>query len=729
MQDDLTTFSQTTFPTSLWTDFNQSNYGTYELQLMSYATDLLSYNANAQALETVATTVTRLQNFINIARSYDYTLKSAAPSNCLEQVVLDPLGTYPFTISHHLQFSAGGIIFQPVADVAVPAYNASFPPFPIQQGQESYNEVLGITNGQQGQTFQLKNASMLDGTLVLSVGLQSYTLVDNAIEASATELSYTISTDENYVTTVQMGDGVNGIIPPKNQTVTVTYYYGGGLDTNVSTGTITAIFGTADGSAVPAQILSCTNTTPAQDGGPPQSLQNAQQNMPLALKANDRCVAAGDYAVEAVALVPGVYKANAVPGVAYAGASPILLFVVPPDPPAIPSAVLVNQVQVALAPLKMAGKRIQVRNPYYVFLSIKQDCFVQSASPALVVANRMNTALLALYQPDNLNFGQLFGLGDAYDDVSPAQVVGVSRIFYRQFTILPNWASHVNSPPTGNGDIENISVVAGLVQRREWLVRVLAGNIFQVWQRQLGTVSGVTNTLMTDDAADYEATPLEELVNGPYAPWFLRPNPELNQGAAVFWNGTTFVPEDGAIFGAASVYQITANSTTTISVTPGNNSTGLLVTTEPQDPYVVERKEPVTGKILRTTVTTLATATNTLFVVSSTGYSVGDPICIAGGQITVVEGTGIGSITTRDLVSCPVGATVDYLWISQDTSVQFSVVNASQMSTPPSFPTAFIMGDELYVDTYPETGDLQVRAENYPVLLQTYLLVNPIGGV
>ena len=37
VQDDLTRYAQVTFPSELWTDFNDSNYGTHLLELMAYS--------------------------------------------------------------------------------------------------------------------------------------------------------------------------------------------------------------------------------------------------------------------------------------------------------------------------------------------------------------------------------------------------------------------------------------------------------------------------------------------------------------------------------------------------------------------------------------------------------------------------------------------------------------------------------------------------------------------
>jgi hypothetical protein len=593
----------------------------------------------------------------------------------------------------------------------------------IAAGTESFNEALGTTNGQPNQTFQLKNANLIDGTLELSIGAVSYTLVPNAIVAAPTDTDYTIETDENGITTITVGDGINGVIPPRNQAVTATYYYGGGADTNVSAGTITTLSGMANGAPVPPQILSCTNPSGATGGGDEQTLANAQANLPLSLKANNRGVTAQDYASLAVANVPGVFQANAVAGVAYGGSSPILLFVVP-NGGGNPSAVLINQIQIALANLKLAGKRIRVLPPVYVNLVIDADLFVQPNSVALTVSNSLRTLLDAKYALTAVTFGQVFALQDLYDTTQSTDVQGLSRVFYGQFTIQPYFARHVNKPTTGNGDVEGIMVDTETVQRREWLIRVIGPNPpvfcnrFQVWQRQLGTISAVTDTLMTDQTGNYTPNALSTEVDS-IGPWFLRPNPELNSGPS---------STEPSSSGSAVTFAITANTTTSISVVGG-----LLVNAEPNDPYVVEALEPTIGKILRTTTTAAVSAATVLPVVSSTSFQAGDPVRVWQGTtafVTSVVSVGAGVINVAEPCTFPTsGAFVDYLWISEDGTVQFSVIDGPAVSPPPTLPTSFIVGDELYVDTYPAAGDLVLRPENFPLISDANLSISPIGGV
>jgi hypothetical protein len=698
-EEDFTRFAQATFPAEQWTDFNDSNFASGLLAELAYATDLLAYAVNSQNLETIISACVREQNFRNLGKSFDYALNSASASSTTMRLTLDPVGSYPFTVSKHLQFSTtDSIVFQPDADTAVAAYGAGYVDVAATQGEESYLEVLGTTTGAPNEKFSLLNADLIDGTLVVDVGLDAYTAVVSFAGSNSTDKVYILETSEAGITSVIFGDGINGNLPPSGQTTKATYKAGGGSATNLAVGTITRVFGTSDGSALPAQVLSVTNTTASTGGSEKQSLLSARQNLPLTIKANDRCVTLQDYAATAVDLVPGVLKASAVSGKPLGGSTPILLFVVP-NGGGNPSDSLRNLTIVNLKDKRLAGKRIRVLDPVYVNMIIEADTFIQPNSPALDTANKHRDILAAKYALEAVDFGSTFDLQDAYDSASPAVISGIKRVFYRTFTIEAYYARHVNSPTSGNGTIPWIDTTRDTVKRREWLLEVTpaTGPVlvrrFKVKQRILGTVTSVTDNLVTDESADFDANLLA--TEG----WYFHPKPE----------------------DTASTFLITGNTASTITT-----ASGLLVETEPDDPYVVEKEEPRYGKILRSTLTSAVSSSNVIPLDSILSWEVGDHVHFTDAdnllEIFVIASINVPGLTvTLDrIVSSASGAHMDYVWESQDESVRFSCVDGT---------TPFVVGDQLYVDTYARTGDIILRSENYPLLTAANLFVNPVGGV
>lgn len=716
VQADLTRFAQTVFPDDQWTDFNPSNPATHFLELLAYATDLLAYNMNAVINETIPVNCVRTSNFINLAKSFDYVMKGAAPSETTLNFTLNPSGTYPFTISHHLQCSTSdGTIFQPDADTTVGSYTSSGITVAATQGKEIYQEAVGFSNGQPGQAYSLQQYPVIDGSVSIVVASTAYSQVDNAVAASPTDKAYLLSKDENGIVTITFGDGINGVIPPSGSAIQATYYVGGGTNTNYPIGTITSISGMADGSAIPSALLSVTNPTAATGGGPAQTLANAQQNLPLEVAANDRAVTFQDYAATVTALVPSVLIANAVAGIPIGGTTPALILPVlkdgsPVDPTTVNLVVqaLTNGTTSDPGGKKMAGKRIQVRNPIFVDLSISADVYVKPTGIAATVTNRVSNAFLTEYGINSVSFAATFALQDAYDSVAPAVVDGVARVFIKQFSVIPYSSPYLTNPIIGTGSAQNI-ITNSTTQRREWNIQVInstvgfACNQFRVTQRQIGTISSLTNNTMVDLAAGY--TP-----NSLVGTWVLHPNQQTQN--------TTFT--------------ILGNSSQEITVNPG-----LFAVAGPGDPYAIECTELLLGKILTGSITAdTAAGSAVLNMTSATDWRVGDRMYIEdtatgnSGSYTILSVVGLVVTLTVPLAFTAPAATtvVNYLWTSADGSLQFSVVNDTSASGH-----VFVAGDEFFVDTFAQAADIVLRPENFPRLNpsagQGSLILNPIGGI
>ncbi len=706
--DDLTRFAVAQFPNELWTDFNDSNIGTYHLREMAYATDLVSYQTNAAMLETVAATVVREQNFRNLARTFDFAMFSATPSTTtlrFSQLPTPGGADYPFTISARHKIAIGDIIFQPLVSVTVTSgsvlssiSDGYYTDVAVIQGDEVFEEVVGTSTGKPGQRFDLQDKFVIDDELTVTVGAAPYTIVSNFVDETSTSESLMIDTLETGETTLIFGDNINGKVPPTSAQILATYKTGGGTETNQPAGLTTWQMAGTSSDAVPVPTAltgaTITNIVAATGGGNRQTLAAAQKALPGAIAANNRAVTAPDYAALAVSEVSGVFRASAVPGRAVGGQRAMILFIVPNGGGA-PTSTLANLISIGLQDLKMARKRIQVRTPVYVDIVIEVDLYVQAAAFASIVTDRLSTILLDEFDLENVDFADVFSLQDLYDTAKPSRVEGSTRVFFRRFSVTPYYARHTNTPSTGNGIVEEI-LTSELVRRREWLIRVrgpeagILVNQYVVLQRRLGTVSFITDTLLTDDSGAYD---VDDLVGQ-----YVHPNPEESP----------------------TTYLITANTRTSMT-TAGD----MLAVTSPGDPYVVEATEPMIGKLLRSTSTAI-TATASVTVGSSASWEAGDLVLVrtAGGVIiargevaSIPDATHIVLTAT---VSVIVGSTLDYMWQSEDESVSFVVTQGS---------TVFSVGDEVYVDTYGQADDLQLRPENFPLFAGEDLTINTIGGV
>lgn len=604
MLRDLETFAQKQFPGEQWTDFNSSQFAKHLAEMMAYATDVVAYQANACVLETVIETLIREKNFRKIAKIFSYSMLSARPSSSdslrIYNLSADSLD-YPLTLSELQRFEVNGVVFQPYATTVVnwpPLFDVGtygyYVDIPVIQGETVLNYSLGTSSGQPNQSFTIPDSPIIDGTISINVNGVDYTKITNAVEAGPSDRTYLIETDELQVTRIIFGDAVNGAIPPITHTVYATYDVGGGSGTNFPAGTALEVDVALPGTD--ALIgASAVFMAPAIGGGARQTLLEAKRALPAVIKTNDRCVTDEDYAAEAL-LVPGVFKTAARPGIPIGGSTPVLLFVVPQGL-GNPSSALANQIITTLKPKRMSGKRIYVRDPNYVRLVVEADAHVNKGVSKYVARQRVIDAVMTKYQPSFVDFGQPFGLQDLYDSTGPDEIEGISKVFYRKFTVWPHYGRYVGQPTSGNGSVTGIEVNWPTVQRREWSIEVLAPDPtalrFNVYQRIPGTISTLSDTSVFDSLGAFQPN---QLVG-----WNLHPLPEELSGAYV--------------------WPITANSDQAITV--GTGPSGLLTYAQPDDPYVAEKLETDRGKILRSEVV-YDSAGTLVFVDSSLSWESGD---------------------------------------------------------------------------------------------------------
>jgi len=774
MRDDLIRYAQQIFTEEVWTDFNDSNEGTRLIELKSYATDLLSYNQNARVRETVVASLIRRQNFINASKTYDFVLKSAAPSTTVLEFGIDPAFT-PFVLPSTFKVSdADQVIFQPDADVNVPGAATSIQ-VAATQGDEQSNEALAFSNGETFQVYQLAQQPLIDDTLILTVNGVQWEQIVNFIEAGPTDEVYRIETDEDDITTIEFGDGVNGKVPPITQPIVATYKTGGGDQGNLPIGTITRLVSSLAG------VNSVTNVTAATGGGPRQSLTSAKRLLPLSIKANQRAVTLQDYATHAAQNIAGVLKAKGVAGLFEAGGSPVILFTVPNGGGDV-SQTLASQIVAYFRsgagtedgePVGLAGKRVVPRTAAYVRLSVEIEVYVRPGSNADATGERVSNIYLNRYSLENVDFADAFDLQDAYNTADPVEkrINGLQRVFLRRFSIAPHGGKYVNKATTGDGTVDNVTTSVD-AQRREWNIVVRSGVTleFDVISRRLGTVSQVFDTTLIDEEANYQ----EDEVTG------LTLQPRYQE--------------------SEELWTITESIGTTLIVNPvGSEGTnGLLQKATQGDEYAINEPDPKPGKIIRsipladvadgvttisadditgwvagdlalvregsqsevktidsteaaapniTTIDVDTLVNDTIIPVASTaGLQVGRTVQLGaagdirriasidpGVSITIDEPAtqayNIGEnvslfatiiFTTPTLFALTTSSTVDYYWESTDGTVGFAIVNGA---------TAFVAGDEFYVDTYGEADDIKLRPENYLLFEQDDLTIFTIGGV
>ncbi len=255
----------------------------------------------------------------------------------------------------------------------------------IRQRAQVPFENLGIGTGEPDQQVTLINTPVIAESVSLTVGGNSWRLVDDLLNAApevpqagmpSASAALPNGVQEARVFTVdreagliRFGDGARGARPPVGAPILASYDYGGGKSGNVNIGEINRA------SALPAGIQ-VTNPLPTYGGDEPESIAEAERNIPKFLRHKDRGVSALDFK-DIVARTPGVDVGRVEviplfhpkqPQVCYPGV--VTIMVVPaednvqPEAP-LPDRLFLDLVCRHLEPRRLLTTEIHVSGPDY----------------------------------------------------------------------------------------------------------------------------------------------------------------------------------------------------------------------------------------------------------------------------------------------------------------------------------------------------------------------------
>ena len=168
----------------------------------------------------------------------------------------------------------------------------------VRQAETIEDEVLGGSSGRRNQVFRLASTPVLAGSLNLEVdegdGYQPWTEVEDFFGSAPEDLHVVLNRTTGEI---RFGDGMNGHIPvanPNNPDANVVarrYRVGGGKQGNVAAQAIKTLVTPVDG----IDDNAVGNLQAAYSGRDEETLDEAKQRAPLAIKSRCRAVTAEDY--------------------------------------------------------------------------------------------------------------------------------------------------------------------------------------------------------------------------------------------------------------------------------------------------------------------------------------------------------------------------------------------------------------------------------------------------
>ena len=290
------------------------------------------------------------------------------------------------------------------------------------------DELLGISDGTEHQTFTLLRRPVEAGSLAIAVqspGLPSerWTEKEDLLASRPSEHHFVLNKATGEV---RFGNGRRGEIPVAGaEIVAVRYRFGGGAGGNLPEGAITTAMTSIDG------LDKVVNERPAEGGANEQDIEDLKESAPARLRSRDRAVTVEDFTAIANT-AGGVAKAIALPlttpdhpGVEIPGAVTVVIVPSSNDKPPQPSSDLVRSVCNYLDHFRLIGTELFVRGPAYQSIAVEASVLARPYAAFDEVSRNVVKAIDDYLDPlkGRLNFGD-----EVYPTNLLAQILRVENV-------------------------------------------------------------------------------------------------------------------------------------------------------------------------------------------------------------------------------------------------------------------------------------------------------------
>lgn len=318
--------------------------------------------------------------------------------------VLEPDPDYPFYSSPPVLRKASAF----VVGGLVPAVHAA----------TVLDEVLGMSEGVPGQSFALAKSPVVAGgdDFVVHVasgsGWEQWTEVDSFAGCGPADTVVQLDRSAGTVLfppAVREADGTlrhYGAVPPSGAPVRVPRYRtGGGPAGNVSARAVCVLR-----SAVPF-ISEVANRRPAHGGVTGETVAEAKERGPLALRTRDRAVTAEDYEQLARRAAPNVARVRCIPATSADEAGGVRVLVVPAVAPdvdgqirfedLVPDAGILEEIARELDQRRPVGTRVLVEPPLYKGITVVTRLIARPRTALDLLQEKALRALYGYFDPVN----------------------------------------------------------------------------------------------------------------------------------------------------------------------------------------------------------------------------------------------------------------------------------------------------------------------------------------
>lgn len=449
------------------TDHTESNPFVRMLSVWAGVAEMLGYYIDNTAKEAFLYTATLWKSGVAQAKDRDYRIKSVIPALVdLRFYVDDPAPSNIVVPAGTETQTASGIIFVTTApgtilagtnQILIPASNI----IPVT------GEILGVTNALPNQIFVL-GEDVVDKQVEITIGGDVYLFAESFGLVNYNEKRFTLSVNENRESYIQLGDGINGVVPTPNLSVVANYFVSSGEAGNVGPGTVNIVVSSV---TVPAGVeLKVKNSQRAAGGYDIESLADLKKKIPLAVSTYGRAVTDQDY-VDIALLANGVAQAAQ----NFRCGKTVPVYIVPTGG-GTASQTLLKQVEMWFENKRMTTTKVDVLAAGVIEVVIEADVTALPNYFNATVETEVENNLIAYGSVDNQEIGGAVYLGDIYQTIE--NTIGVKHSVVKILTLKPAAIGQAIDTAL----IWTREILSNAVGTVEWRVKVISTTAYQLYR-------------------------------------------------------------------------------------------------------------------------------------------------------------------------------------------------------------------------------------------------------
>jgi hypothetical protein len=434
-----------------WTDFSENDLGVLLVELFAFASDITLYYQSRIAQNLFPDTADEPEAIVRLLRLIGYELHPPTPATADLRIAVDSATVPPVILPEGSAFDvtlpSGPVTFETLAPLRIeaaqltpadPAGRRFYFPVPVVQGVTVADEVLGESDGGPNQVYAVRFRPVVARSVRANVvepgGVTRWTEVESFAGSGPADRHFVVRRDTTGGATIEFGDGLNGIVPPRGTSATpvvvrATYRYLNAPPVNLPAETSFA-------AALPI-IREARNPQPAAGAGPAEDVDRARRLAPRLFRAQDRAVTGLDYA-DLAREVPGVGKVLAVA----LSWNQVVLYVAPEGQVAEPSELLRRDLLAHLERRRMVTTDVLVVGPRPADIFLRATVRAQPYYRRADVEAAVEQAVADYLSFEAVEFGQPVFLSRVYDVIQSLPQVASLTIteFSRRpdTTVAPN---------------------------------------------------------------------------------------------------------------------------------------------------------------------------------------------------------------------------------------------------------------------------------------------------